>query len=342
MRNFVTILSLSFVWLIMLVLAVTVGSTPVSVSEILAVFLGKTDQAALAHVVISIRMPRAITATLAGAALGVAGLQMQTLLRNPLADPYVLGVTSGASLGVALVVLVSGGFTFGVFGASTGFVGSITVVLSATLGALVILIPTLIIASYLRNAGTVLIFGLMVGYAVSAFVTVLVAGASPDQLQRWTAWGFGSFSAVSWSDLPVFLSTICCGLGVAAISIKQLNATLLGEDYARSMGVNTRLTRLATMGSASLMAGAVTAYCGPIAFLGVAVPHLARAVTRTSDHAILVPVSALLGAQFALVAQLASLAPGQMGILPINAVTALVGAPIVIFVILRSRRGIAW
>ncbi|MBJ6987829.1 iron ABC transporter permease [Devosia sp. MC521] len=340
-RHSLILAALSLSLLVMLCVAVAIGSTAIALSDVAAALLGlPTEKPSTAGVITSIRLPRALTALLAGAALGVAGLQMQTLLRNPLADPFVLGITSGASLGVALVVLASGSAMAGLLTGGFGIGGGLVLVTAATLGALAILIPTLIIAARLANPSTVLIFGLMTGYGVSAFVTVLVAGASPEQLQRWTAWGFGSFSAVTWSDLPVFAPVILFGIAVALISIKQLNAMLLGDNYARSMGVNTRFTRLITMGSASMLAGAVTAFCGPIGFLGVAVPHLARALTSTSDHAVLVPVSVLLGAQIALFAQIVSLFPGQFGSLPLNAVTALVGAPVVLFVILKSRRGV--
>lgn len=333
--------ALSFSLIAMLCTAIAIGSTHIALSDVIAALLGQpTEKPTTAGVVVSIRLPRALTAMLAGAALGVAGLQMQTLLRNPLADPFVLGITSGASLGVALVVLGSGSVMAGLLSGGFGIGGGLILVTAATLGAVVILIPTLIIAARLANPSTVLIFGLMTGYGVSAFVTILVAGASPDQLQRWTAWGFGSFSAVTWGDLPVFAPVVLLGIGIALVSVKQLNAMLLGDNYARSMGVNTRATRIVTMASASLLAGAVTAFCGPIGFLGVAVPHLARAITRTSEHAVLVPTCALLGAQIALFAQIVSLFPGQIGALPLNAVTALVGAPVVLFVILKSRRGV--
>jgi iron complex transport system permease protein len=221
-----------------------------------------------------------------------------------------------------------------------GLGGGFAIVVASTLGGLCVLVPTLAIASRLQNPSTVLIFGLMTGYAVSAFVTLLVAGAAPDQLQRWIAWGFGSFSAVTWNELQIFGPVVVLGLVVAAVTIKQLNALLLGENYARSMGLNTTAMRILTMAAASLLAGAVTAYCGPIGFLGIAVPHVARSLLKSSDHRVLVPAAIVLGALTALLAQLVALLPGQFGVLPLNAVTALIGAPIVAFVILRSRKGI--
>lgn len=321
--------------------AICYGSTAIPVQTVLAALTGQpADGNPDFDIVLSIRLPRAITACLAGAALGTAGLQMQTLLRNPLADPFVLGITSGASLGVALVILASGSAVGAFLAGGMGFGGGIAIVAAAMLGGFLVLAPTLAVAARLQNPSTVLIFGLMTGYAVSAFVTLLVAGAAPAQLERWVAWGFGSFGAVTWAELTVLAPVVLLGLLIACLTIKQLNALLLGENYAGSMGVNTRVMRLLTMAAASLLAGAITAYCGPIGFLGVAVPHIARSLLKSSDHRDLVPATILLGALVALLAQLVALLPSQFGVLPLNAVTALIGAPIVAFVILRSRRGI--
>jgi iron complex transport system permease protein len=319
--------------------AICYGSTAIPLQSVFSALTGQSAGPDT-EIILAIRLPRAITACLAGAALSVAGLQMQTLLRNPLADPFVLGITSGSSLGVALVVLASGSAIGGLLSGGLGLGGGFAIVLAATLGGLLVLVPTLAVANRLQNPSTVLIFGLMAGYAVSALVTVLVAGAAPDQLQRWAAWGFGSFSAVTWTELQVLAPVTLLGLLVACLSIKQLNALILGENYARSMGLNTRAMRLVTMATASMLAGAVTAFCGPIGFLGIAVPHLARALLKSSDHRVLVPASVLLGALVALLAQLVSLLPSQVGVLPINAVTALIGAPVVAYVILRSRKGV--
>lgn len=321
--------------------AICYGSTAIPLQSVIGALTGQSANGNPDfEIVLSIRLPRAFTACLAGAALSVAGLQMQTLMRNPLADPFVLGITSGSSLGVALVVLASGSAIGSFLSSGMGVGSGFVTVLAATLGGALVLVPTLAVASRLQNPSTVLIFGLMTGYAVSAFVTLLVAGARPDQLERWIAWGFGSFSAVTWTQLQVLAPVAALGLAVAVFSTKQLNALLLGENYARSMGLNTRAMRLVTMATASLLAGAVTAFCGPIGFLGVAVPHIARSVLKSSDHRVLVPATILLGAEIALLAQLVSLLPSQFGVLPLNAVTALIGAPVVAFVILRSKRGV--
>lgn len=341
-RQHVLVLCLAAILLVMaFIAAICFGSTAIPLQSVIGALAGQPANGNPDFEIISaIRLPRAVTACLAGAALGVAGLQMQTLLRNPLADPFVLGITSGASLGVALVVLASGSAIGAFLAGGLGLGGGFALVIAATLGGLLIMAPTLAVAARLQNPATVLILGLMTGYAVSALVNLLVAGARPDQLERWVAWGFGSFSAVTSAQLLVLGPVVALGLLAAALTTKQLNALLLGENYARSMGLNTRTMRILTMTSASLLAGAVTAFCGPIGFLGVAVPHVARAILKTSDHRILVPLTILLGALIALLAQLVALLPGQLGVLPLNAVTALIGAPVVAFVILRSRRGI--
>ncbi|PXA90863.1 iron ABC transporter [Nostoc sp. 3335mG] len=340
-RHVLVLALLAGLFVAVFVAAIALGSTPIPLEAVLGALGGQSASGNPdAQIVLSIRLPRAITAALAGAALGAAGLQMQTLMRNPLADPFVLGITAGASLGVALVVLASGSVVGAFLAGGLGLGGGLALVGAATLGGAAVLLPTLAVAARLKNPATVLIFGLMTGYAVSALVTVLVAGAAPDQLARWIAWGFGSFSAVTWTELQVLAPALAAGLLVAAFTTKQLNVLLLGGAYARSMGLDVRLMRIVTMASASLLAGAVTAFCGPIGFLGIAVPHMARAMLGSSDHRALVPAVVLLGALAALVAQLVSLLPGQFGVLPLNAVTALIGAPVVGFVILRSRRGV--
>ena len=284
-------------------------------------------------------MPRSITALLAGAALGIAGLQMQTLFRNPLADPFALGISSGASLGVAFVVLGSGYGAAAAFGASMGVRGDALITLAAIVGAALVLGLVLLVSSRIANPTTVLILGLMFGYGASAVVTVLIGAARPERLQAWAMWQFGSFSGVTRERLRLFAPLIVGAVAVAGVMTKQLNALLLGERYARSMGVAVRRAQLLTMISASVLGAVVTAFCGPIAFVGIAVPHLCRGLVGSSDHRVLVPGAVLMGGIVALVAQIVSLAPGSSGILPINAVTSLIGAPIVVFVLLRARRG---
>lgn len=290
-------------------------------------------------VVTVVRLPRSVTAMLAGAALGIAGLQMQTLFRNPLADPFALGISSGASLGVALVVLGSGYGPATAFGTAMGMRGDALITAAAIVGAALVLGLVLAVSSHIANPTTVLILGLMFGYAVSAVVTVLVGASQPERLQQWAQWGFGSFSGVTWQRLRLFGPLTVCGVLMASVTTKQLNALLLGENYARSMGLAVRRARVLTMLGASILGAVVTAFCGPISFLGIAVPHLCRGLLGSSDHRVLVPAVVLMGAAVALVAQIVSLLPGSAGVLPLNAVTSLMGAPVVVAVLLRSRRG---
>jgi iron complex transport system permease protein len=320
--------------------SLAIGSTWVSLRQVVDALVGVApDQDAGTIVVGTIRLPRAITAALAGAALGIAGLQMQTLFRNPLADPFALGVTSGASLGVALVVLGAGYGAVTAFDNSLGIRGDAAVTLAAIVGSAAVLSLVLVVSAHIPNPTTVLILGLMFGYAVSAIVTVLVGTGQPESLRQWVQWGFGSFSGVTWSRLRIFAPLVLAGLLLATLTTKQLNALLFGENYARSMGLAVRRARILTMSGASVLGAVVTAFCGPISFLGIAVPHLCRGLLGTSDHQRLVPAVILLGATVALVAQILSLIPGSGTVLPLNAVTALLGAPVVVVVLLRSRRG---
>jgi cobalamin transport system permease protein len=324
------------VFLISLVL----GSTHVPIASVVDVLTrAATADPASAIVIENIRLPRSLTAVLAGASLGVAGLQMQTLFRNPLADPFALGISSGASLGVAVVVLGSGMGIATAFGASTGLAGDALLIAAAITGAVAVLTVVLAVSARVSNPSTVLILGLMFGYTASAIVTVLVGISSPERLMELARWGFGSFSGVTWQRLSLFAPVTLAGLSLAAAMTKQLNALLLGENYARSMGVAVRRVRVLTMLGASMLGAVVTAFCGPIAFLGIAVPHLCRGLLGTSNHRVLVPAVVMLGGIVAVMAQVVSLLPGSAGVLPLNAVTSIIGAPVVVAILLRSRRG---
>jgi iron complex transport system permease protein len=321
-------------------LSLALGSTAVPLHRVLEALTGTSRERDGAVIVVeTIRLPRSLTAMLAGAALGIAGLQMQTLFGNPLADPFVLGISSGASLGVALVVLGAGHGAAAAFGAATGMRGDALITAAAVAGAASVLGLVLLVSNRIGNPATVLILGLMFGYAVSALVTILVGASQPERLQQWAQWGFGSFSGVTWQRLRLFAPLTAIGLLIAAATTKQLNLLLLGENYARSMGLAVRRARFLTMVGASLLGAVVTAFCGPISFLGIAVPHLCRGLLGTSDHRVLVPAVVLLGGAVALTAQVVALLPGSAGVLPLNAVTALLGAPVVAVVLLRGRRG---
>lgn len=322
---------------IMFMLSMALGSVRIPFDQILTVLLGgEAERASWTNIILKIRLPKAMTATLAGAALGVGGLLMQTFFRNPLADPFVLGVSSGASLGVALVVL-SAGTVGGVLLAGFGLAGDLMLVSAAALGAGCTMLVVIAVASRVQNSLTLLILGLMIGYLVSALVSMLLYFAISERIQAYISWTFGSFGGVTREQIPILALSILSGLLIALGLIKSLNALLLGEGYARSLGMNVNLTRVAIVGATALLAGTVTAFCGPISFLGIAVPHLCRSLFNTSDHRMLVPGTILMGAIVAMIAALIAEVPGHNLILPLNAVTALMGAPVVIIVILRQR-----
>ncbi|MBN8639521.1 MAG: iron ABC transporter permease [Anaerolineae bacterium] len=317
--------------------SLALGSVSIPLGDILTILRGgEGARASWTTIVMEFRLPKALTAALAGTALSVSGLLMQTLFRNPLADPYVLGISSGASLGVALVVLATASAGVSLFSGLT-FVGDVGLITAASLGAALVLAVVAVIARRVRHTMTLLIIGLMVGYMTGSLVSILMHFSIPDRIQTYVNWTFGTFGGVTWSQMPLFAVAILIGLVTAGMVAKPLNAFLLGETYARSMGVDVRRARWAILAAASLLAGAVTAFCGPIGFLGVAVPHLCRILLGTSDHRYLMPATALLGAALALVADVIAQVPGAQVVLPLNAITALIGAPVVVWVILARR-----
>jgi iron complex transport system permease protein len=320
------------------VLELSLGSVLIPLKGVVSILLGQENTPeGWRQIILLFRLPRAVTAMLAGAALGMAGLEMQTLFRNPLADPFVLGISSGASLGVALVVMAAGGLQWSLLLERTGIAGDVSLILAATLGAVAVLSIVLGIARHVESSLTLLIVGIMFGYITGSIVSILKQFAVEHQMQSYITWTFGSFSGITWRQMGIFAPTVTCGLALSWVLAKPLNALLLGEDYARSMGLDVRRSRLWIIMSASLLSGAVTAYCGPIGFLGIAVPHLCRMLLKTSDHLTLAPAVILLGATLALLADLIAQVPGTQIALPLNAVTALIGAPIVVGVILRRR-----
>lgn len=318
-------------------LSLALGSVAVPLDEIVRVLLGgSASRDAWTSIILKFRLPKALTALLAGAALGVGGLQMQTLFRNPLADPFVLGISSGASLGVALVVLAVG-MPGMILLAGISLVGDLSLALAASLGSAAVLGIVLLASRRVQNSVTLLILGLMFGYVVSAVVSLLLYFSIAERIQAYINWTFGSFGGVTWSQMVVFAPTILVGLAIAFLLSKSLNALLLGEVYARSMGMNVRRARLWIIASTALLAGVVTAFCGPIGFLGIAVPHICRSLFNTSDHRILIPATILTGGIVAVLADLIAQVPGSQLVLPLNAITALIGAPVVIWIILRGR-----
>lgn len=322
---------------LMFMLVLVIGSVNIPVDQIIKVLLGgEAEKASWTNIVLKFRLPKALTAMLAGAALGVSGLMMQTFFRNPLAGPFVLGISSGASLGAALVVLTAG-TAGGVLIAGMGLSGDLMLAAASAMGAGFTLSIVLLVAHRIESSMTLLILGLMFGYLTSALVSLLLYFAVPERIQAYVSWTFGSFGGVTWDQMPILAGAIAIGLVMAFLLTKTLNALLLGEAYARSIGLNIVLARLGIISSTAILAGAVTAFCGPIGFVGIAVPHLCRSLLNTSDHRLLVPGTVLMGALVALFAAFIAEVPGNSVVLPLNAVTALLGAPVVIGVILRQR-----
>ena len=320
---------------LLFLLSLALGSVQIPLNQVIRVLAGgEAAKDSWTKIILTYRLPKALTAVLAGAALAVSGLQMQTFFRNPLADPSILGINAGASLGVAMVVLSAGTVAANTLLANLDLSGHLSLVAAATLGAALVLLVVMVLARYV-NTLTLLILGMMLGFLTNALVSVLLYFSIADQIRAYVSWTFGTFASVTWRQMPVMATASLVGLGLAFLLIKWLNALLLGEGYAQSMGMPVRQARLWVVVSAALLAGTVTAFCGPIGFMGVAVPHLCRALWGTADHRVLVPASALMGAAMALVADLVAQMPGSATVLPLNAVTALLGAPVVIWVILR-------
>ncbi|MBH1938397.1 iron ABC transporter permease [Streptomyces sp. AV19] len=323
---------------VLFLLTIVLGPSRVPPAEAVRVLTGRAAaDPRWSAIVTEVRLPRAVTATAVGAALSVAGVQMQTLFRNPLADPFSLGVSSGAGLGVAAAVAGTGGAA-GAFTGGLAGLGRAGVVAAAALGAGAVLSLVLLLSRRVRSVATLLVIGVMIGSAVTAAVSVMLVYARPEQAQQFVLWGLGSLDATTWPDLRVMLPVTGIGLATALLTTKQLNALLLGESYARTMGLNVRRSRDLALLTTSLLAGASTAFCGPVAFLGLAVPHLARVALRTSDQRILLPTAVFAGAAVALACGLATQPPSTDAMLPLNAVTSLLGAPVVVTMLIRRGR----
>jgi len=317
-------------------LSICLGSSLLPLGDVLgAIFGDKSVNPVIGQIVVEFRLPRVLSAMLGGGALAVAGLLMQTVFRNPLADPYVLGVNAGASLGVALVLLVLAP-TGVALTDSLGLSGQLLIVVAATSGSIAALSVVLVFARKV-DVMSLLIIGLMMSYVVGALVSILMFFSMAERLQTFFIWSYGDFGNVSWSQMRVFGPAIVLGLCATIVLIKPLNALLLGEHYAESLGTRVKPVRIAILVVASLLAGTVTGFCGPIGFLGIAAPHLCRYLFKSGSHAILIPGSILMGAILALSADMLSKVPGVDVALPLNAITALVGAPVIIVALVRQR-----
>lgn len=286
-------------------------------------------------IVMKFRLPKAVTALFVGIALSLSGLQMQTFFRNPLAGPYVLGVSSGASMGVAIVIL---GFSSSLTVVNLQGLGNWLLVMSAWVGAGMVMLLIMFISSRVRDIMTILILGIMLASGISAIVSIMQYFSSETMLKAYVIWTMGSLGNLSSGQLNVLVICVSAGILLSISSIKMLNALLIGENYAGSIGLNIRLSRTVIFAGTSILAGSVTAFCGPVGFIGIAVPHIVRNIFRTSDHTILVPGSILTGGIVMIASDIVSQLPGSESVLPINSVTSLIGIPVVIWVILRNRR----
>ena len=336
-RYSITFGFLLFFVLVLFLLDLFIGSVKITPSQFLnSVFSkGVLHDSFLTTILNEFRLPRCLTAILAGMALSVSGLQMQTIFRNPLAGPYVLGISSGASLGVAILVL-------GVLPVFSGIMphlpGNWAILLAAAFGAAAVLFLILLVSARVNDIMTILILGLLFGGAVSAIVNILQYFSDEYSLRSFVLWNMGSLSGVTQAQLKVLVPAIISGLIIALLTSKVLNALLLGETYAKTLGVNISLSRFLIFLSTSLLAGGITAFCGPIGFIGIAVPHLARMLFKTSNHHVLMPASMLLGAIMMIISDMICQLPGTDIVLPVNSVTALLGIPVVIWVLLKNIR----
>ena len=319
-------------------LNLVLGSVSIPLRAVWNILWGTGNESVIwQNIIWKSRVPQALTALVAGAGLSVSGLQMQTVFRNPLAGPSVLGISSGASMGGAFVVLLSGSLG-GVALSKLGFMGEIALTIAAIAGSLSIMALIVFVSQKVRGNVTLLIIGVMIGYIANAVIGVLKFFSVEEDIRAYVIWGLGSFARVSGDQMTLFICIMVVLLPLSFLLVKTLNLLLLGDAYARNLGLNIKRARLLVITCSGVLVAIVTAYCGPIIFLGLAVPHLCRGMFRTSDHRILMPASLLAGASLALVCNLIARMPGFEGALPVNSVTALVGAPVVMSVLFNKRR----
>ena len=336
-RTLPLILTLIAGILVLLIINLLIGSVKIPVADVCRILMGDDSNEIWTNIIFNSRLPQALTAIVAGAGLAVSGLQMQTVFRNPLAGPSVLGISNGSALGVAFVVLLSGKIG-GVALSRLGYLGDAAMSVAAIVGAMAVLLLILWLSQKVKGNVTLLIIGVMIGYLANAIIGVLKFLAPEEDVKSFVVWGLGSFSRVSGDEMVLFIVLMCILLPLACLLVKDMNLMLLGDRYASNLGLNVRRSRMLVIVSSGILVAIVTAYCGPIMFLGLAVPHLCRAIWRTSDHRVLMPATMLMGAVLALACNIIARMPGFEGALPINSVTALVGAPIVASVLFRRRR----
>ncbi len=328
---------LAILIVVLLVVNLLLGSVKIPVADVLSILFGERSNEIFSNIILKSRLPQALVAIVAGAGLAVSGLQMQTVFRNPLAGPSVLGISNGASLGVAIIVLMSGSLA-GISLSRMGYVGDAAISVAAIIGSLAVMALIVWVARKVKGNVTLLIIGVMIGYLVTAIVGVLKFFSAEEDIKAYVVWGLGSFARVSGDQMLLFTGMMLVLLPLSFLLVKTLNLMLLGDDYARNLGLNVSRARTLVILNSSVLVAIVTAYCGPIMFIGLAVPHLCRAIFKTSDHRILVPGTILTGAALALLCSLVARMPGFEGALPVNSVTALIGAPVIASVIFKRRK----
>jgi iron complex transport system permease protein len=330
----IVFICLMFFIVVFILLDIFFGSVSIRASDVFKVFF-QQDESPFRTIIFNFRIPKAFTALIVGIALSLSGLQMQTLFRNPMAGPDVLGISSGASLGVAFVIL---GFSGNMSAESLRGLGNWILIAASWIGAGAVMILIMSISSRVRDIMTILIIGIMLSSGISAIVTIMQYFSAESLLKAYVIWTMGSLGNLTSGQLNVLLICISAGTLLSLLSAKMLNAVALGDNYAASIGLNVRLSRLVIFVSTSILAGSVTAFCGPIGFIGIAVPHISRILLRTSDHKILIPGTILTGGIIMLISDIISQLPGSESVLPVNSVTSLIGIPVVIWVIFRNRR----
>lgn len=334
--RYITILILSTALLFLA--NILFGSVSIPADAVINILLGnESEKASWNYIVVESRLPQAITALLSGMALSVSGLMLQTAFRNPLADPSIFGISSGAGLGAAFVMLLFGGtMTAG----QVSFSGYAAVFFGAFLGAMAVMAVVFAFSLLVRNSAMLLIVGIMIGYIASSAISLLNFFATEESVKSYLVWGLGSFGGVSMRQLPLFTTVTILSLLSSLLLIKPLNIIQLGRSYAENLGIRTHVVRNCLLVITGLLTAVVTSFCGPVSFIGLAVPHLSRMMIRTSHHGILMPVTMLTGSVVALFCNLISTLPSSAGLIPLNAITPVLGAPVVIFVIMRKMRGI--
>lgn len=335
-RNVITSMSLGAALLLLSVAGLCYGPVNIPFANVFgAVFGNGSGNAAWDYIIRESRFPSVVTAILAGSALSASGLMLQTVFRNPLAGPDILGINGGAGLGVALVMMAFGGnLSMGSMSLGT----SVSVIIGATTGAFAVTGLILLLSARIKNPAVLLIAGVMVSYLTSALISLLNFFSTAEGVHSYTMWGMGNFAGVSLSRLPLFTCIALAGLVVAFFLSKPLNAMLLGDLYAENLGINTKRVRLLLLFATSMLVAVTTAFCGPISFIGLAVPHLARLVIGTANHRSLMTVTVLTGAVTALLCNIVSSLPGNRGLIPLNAITPAVGAPVILYVLLKQER----